>query len=90
MKKQLFRKGPYDDVQFIWNDFKRQNYTTGYIEDAPKYALFNYLALGYDETDGYPRPYCLYIKNGQSNVFHRFCYKQMPEVLIIYWLKQIK
>uniref|UniRef100_T1KBP6 Uncharacterized protein n=1 Tax=Tetranychus urticae TaxID=32264 RepID=T1KBP6_TETUR len=40
-------KGPYDDVQFIWPDFKRQNYTTGYIEDHPEFALFNYLVKGF-------------------------------------------
>uniref|UniRef100_T1KBP2 Uncharacterized protein n=1 Tax=Tetranychus urticae TaxID=32264 RepID=T1KBP2_TETUR len=83
-------RGPYDDVSFIWDDFKRQNYTTGYIEDGPKYALFNRMGLGFKKapTDWYPRPYWLSIKNDQSNEFHRFCYKQKPK--IIYWLKQIK
>ncbi|XP_015784672.1 uncharacterized protein LOC107362167 [Tetranychus urticae] len=83
-------KGPYDAIQFIWDDFKRQNYTTGYIEDGPKYALFNHMGLGFKKapTDWYPRPYWLSIKNDQSNEFHRFCYKQKPK--IIYWLKQIK
>ncbi|XP_015785382.1 uncharacterized protein LOC107362769 [Tetranychus urticae] len=83
-------KGPYDDVQFIWDDFKRQNYTTGYIEDDPKFALFNYLAEGFKKppTDWYPRPYWLRMDYEQGIESPTFCYKQKPK--IIYWLKQIK
>ncbi|XP_015784904.1 uncharacterized protein LOC107362375 [Tetranychus urticae] len=83
-------KGPYDDVQFIWDDFKRQNYTTGYIEDDPKFALFNYLAKGFKKppTDWYTRPYWLRMDYEQGIESLTFCYKQKPK--IIYWLKQIK
>uniref|UniRef100_T1KAW4 Sulfatase N-terminal domain-containing protein n=1 Tax=Tetranychus urticae TaxID=32264 RepID=T1KAW4_TETUR len=83
-------KGPYDTVQFIWNDFKRQNYTTGYIEDDPKFALFNYLAKGFKKppTDWYTRPYWMKMDYDRGNQERSLCYKQKPK--IIYWLKQIK
>uniref|UniRef100_T1KAW5 Uncharacterized protein n=1 Tax=Tetranychus urticae TaxID=32264 RepID=T1KAW5_TETUR len=82
--------GPYDDVPFIWDDFKRQNYTTGYIEDDPKQQLFDCKALGFEKapTDWYPRPYWLKMDYDQRDQERSFCYKGKPK--IIYWLKQIQ
>ncbi|XP_050032860.1 uncharacterized protein [Dermacentor andersoni] len=83
---QLKHPGPkgetFDDVQFIWDDFKRDGYLTLFAEDFPEYGVFNYLARGFRDppTDFYFRPYCLamessFLMRSSSNL----CYGNVPK-----------
>uniref|UniRef100_L7LZ52 Sulfatase n=1 Tax=Rhipicephalus pulchellus TaxID=72859 RepID=L7LZ52_RHIPC len=72
----------FDDVRFIWKDFKRDGYLTLFAEDFPEYGVFNYLARGFRDppTDFYFRPYCLAMENSflmrsSSNL----CYGNVPK-----------
>lgn len=48
----------FDKCHFVWDDFKKANFNTVFIEDSPKISLFNYLKSGFSNkpTDHYLRP----------------------------------
>ncbi|KAL1480614.1 hypothetical protein MTO96_050880 [Rhipicephalus appendiculatus] len=72
----------FDDVQFIWDDFKRGGYLTLFAEDFPEYAVFNYLARGFRDppTDFYYRPYCLAMENSfLMRTSSNLCYGNVPK-----------
>ncbi|XP_053214186.1 LOW QUALITY PROTEIN: uncharacterized protein LOC128397482 [Panonychus citri] len=82
--------GPFDEVPFIWKDFKALNYTTGYIEDDPTYQLLSYSLQGFRRhpVDWYPRPYWLEMDILLRSKYREFCYNGEPK--IVHWLKQVK
>ena len=49
---------PVDSWPFIFKDFEKEGYATMFLEDAPKYASFNYRLKGFIEspTHHYSRP----------------------------------
>lgn len=72
----------FDDVQFIWDDFKRGGYLTLFAEDFPEYGVFNYLARGFRDppTDFYFRPYCLAMENSfLARTSSNLCYGNVPK-----------
>ena len=68
----------FDDVPIIWKEFDKINFITGFIEDLPRYSLFNYNRKGFVEqpTDYYLRPVSLAI----SRQLKRYCYKDKMEI----------
>lgn len=84
------KDGPFDDLPIIWKDYKRKNYTTGFVEDDPIFGLFNYLAKGFEKppTDWYPRPVWLQIDKEQGIENIELCYRRRPKFDI--WLQQVK
>ncbi|XP_074603749.1 uncharacterized protein LOC141857190 isoform X2 [Brevipalpus obovatus] len=82
--------GPYDELPIIWKDFKKLNYSTGYVEDRPDFGLFNYLAKGFTSppTDWYPRPVWLYMREEQGYQTLTDCYNHRAKFDI--WLQQVK
>ena len=68
----------FDDLPFIWKEFSQQNFITAFIEDYPRYSLFNYKRLGFIEqpTDYYLRPVSLAIDKQLKG----FCYKDKMEI----------
>ncbi|KAF5298478.1 hypothetical protein FQR65_LT01257 [Abscondita terminalis] len=44
---------------FVWNDFRKNGYVTGFLEDVPNLGTFTYRLRGFKEepTDHYMRPY---------------------------------
>uniref|UniRef100_A0A1A9X098 Sulfatase N-terminal domain-containing protein n=1 Tax=Glossina brevipalpis TaxID=37001 RepID=A0A1A9X098_9MUSC len=56
--------GGYDNCNFIWKEFHKQNYKTAYAEDNANIATFNYLSPGFKKppTDYYFRPMSLAIE----------------------------
>lgn len=83
-------EGPFDDLPLIWKDFKRSNYTTGFVEDYPHFGLFNYLGKGFvnQPTDWYPRPVWLQMHNDQGIETLGLCYNRRAKFDI--WLQQVK
>lgn len=47
----------FDNCHYIWNDFKKQSYSTLFAEDSAALGLFNYFKNGFDKqpTDFYLR-----------------------------------
>ncbi|RWR98543.1 uncharacterized protein B4U79_05900, partial [Dinothrombium tinctorium] len=77
--------GPYDELNFIWKQFKRNGYKTALIEDDPHFTLFNYNAKGFTRkpTDWYPRPYWIHIYNEDKLKRSGYCYNKEPRIEIL-------
>ena len=64
---------PVDRWPFIFKDFEKDGYVTMFLEDAPKYGIFNYRLKGFDKppTHHYTRPLFLCAKetNDYGNCF---------------------
>ncbi|XP_060838613.1 uncharacterized protein LOC132920325 isoform X2 [Rhopalosiphum padi] len=79
-RKRMGNKASYVNVYpFIWNEFKKHGYVTGYAEDVPNLGIFTYRLKGFDEqpTDHYMRSYyvdALPMFNQQKP----FCYGSLP------------
>ncbi|XP_075725426.1 uncharacterized protein LOC119183341 [Rhipicephalus microplus] len=72
----------FDDVRFIWDDFKHGGYLTLFAEDFPEYGVFNYLARGFRDppTDFYFRPYCLAMESSfLMKTSSNLCYGNVPK-----------
>ncbi|CAH1174263.1 unnamed protein product [Phaedon cochleariae] len=56
-----YHKDSFESCNFIWNQYKDQNYSTAYAEDAPTISTFNLKKVGFTSppTDYYFRPYFL-------------------------------
>lgn len=52
---------PQDNCPYIFKDFSKLNYLTSHSEDAPEYAIFNYLKTGFirKPVDFYSRNWML-------------------------------
>ncbi|XP_064460696.1 uncharacterized protein LOC135370786 [Ornithodoros turicata] len=48
----------FDNLDFVWNLFADRGYRTMFLEESPKYGLFNYMLNGFHSppTDYYLRP----------------------------------
>ncbi|XP_044752089.1 uncharacterized protein LOC123311992 [Coccinella septempunctata] len=64
---------------FIWNEFKKSGYVTGYLEDMPLYGIFTYRLNGFKETpaDHYMRPYYL-AEQSEHKKWPKFCTANTP------------
>ena len=53
------RRHPFDEYNFIWNNFSKNGYRTLCAEDAPGMAIFHYLKAGFfhKPVDYYMRPF---------------------------------
>ncbi|RWS10905.1 hypothetical protein B4U79_03397 [Dinothrombium tinctorium] len=82
--------GPYDKLPFIWKSFEAKGYHTAFIEDHPKFTLFNYLAKGFESppVHWYPRPFWLQIYKELGAKQHSYCYNNQPKVEL--FLLQVK
>ncbi|CAH1786940.1 unnamed protein product [Owenia fusiformis] len=62
------RGKPFDEFKFIWNEAAKKGYRTLFAEDAPKWALFNYLKGGFHKqpTDYYSRPFHIALELEES------------------------
>ncbi|XP_054160221.1 uncharacterized protein LOC128958398 [Oppia nitens] len=72
----------FDDLPFIWKEFAKQNLMTAFIEDLPRYSLFNFNRKGFIDapTDYYLRPISLAI----NQQLKRYCYKNQMEIEFYY------
>ena len=63
--------GPFDDNPMIWKEFSNAGYWTAFIEDMPKFTLFNYISKGFvhQPTSFYPRPMWLHIQRAHTSVY---------------------
>ena len=80
----------FDDVPFIWKEFKSMGYKTLFAEDHPEIATFNYNYGGFDHipTDYYLRPFMLAINEEESmwNQDHK-CFMDKTETeIVLNWL----
>ncbi|XP_053214189.1 uncharacterized protein LOC128397485 [Panonychus citri] len=83
--------GPFDELPFIWKDFKASDYTTGYVEDFPTWGLVHCLThRGFRKppVDWYSRPFWLEMDRLQEYDYFDVCFNGKPK--IVYWLKQVK
>lgn len=64
---------------FIWNEFKKAGYVTGYLEDMPLYGVFTYRLKGFQETptDHYMRPYYL-AEQSEHKKWPKLCTANTP------------
>ncbi|RWS25781.1 uncharacterized protein B4U80_01911 [Leptotrombidium deliense] len=90
-------EGPYDEMPFIWKLFQANGYKTAFIEDHPRFTLFNYLAKGFVHrpVDWYPRPFWIQIEREAGLRSHSFCYNGVPKIDIFLqqlnlFLKKVK
>lgn len=62
-----YKNETFDQCHFIWDDFKRRNYTTVFAEDMSWLGLFNYFRPGFKRspTDFYFRPF---IYEAETNI----------------------
>ncbi|XP_054157416.1 uncharacterized protein LOC128955766 [Oppia nitens] len=72
----------FDYYPFIWKEYRNKSYNTLFIEDLPKYQMFNYLRKGFlkPPTDYYLRPFSLAIESNIRN----YCYFDKSEVETYY------
>lgn len=51
----------FDGCQFVWDEYRRANFSTAFAEDSPMIGMFNYLKSGFlnQPTDHYLRPIML-------------------------------
>ncbi|XP_025414661.1 uncharacterized protein LOC112686533 isoform X2 [Sipha flava] len=58
--------GFFDECRFVWDDYKRANFSTTFAEDSPTIGTFNYLKPGFlgQPTDHYLRPIMLRAEHG--------------------------
>ncbi|XP_025201411.1 uncharacterized protein LOC112598955 [Melanaphis sacchari] len=79
-RKRMGSKASYVDVYpFIWNEFKKYGYVTGFAEDTPHLGIFTYRLKGFDQqpTDHYMRTY--YIDSSSMFKYQKpFCYGSLP------------
>ena len=59
---------PFDEFNFIWQNFSDSGYRTLYAEDAPTIAIFNYAKEGFHKApaDYYLRPWSLALEDHGS------------------------
>lgn len=52
-------RGPFDEMPFLFKDFKKQGYITSFHEDNSFYSMFNYIKKGFKKqpADVYARPF---------------------------------
>ena len=80
----------FDDVPFMWKEFKNMGYTTLLAEDCPLVSMFNYFKEGFNQvpTDYYIRPFMLAI-NEERRMWsqdHK-CFMDKPDSeIILNWL----
>ncbi|XP_025413865.1 uncharacterized protein LOC112685993 isoform X2 [Sipha flava] len=79
-RKRMGNKASYVDVYpFIWNEFQKHGYVTGFAEDVADVGTFTYRLKGFDQqpTDHYLRTYYV----DASPMFNQqkpFCYGSLP------------
>lgn len=61
----------FDKCHFVWDDFKKANFSTAFVEDSPIIGMFNYLKSGFlkKPTDHYLRPIML---EAEKNLGHEY------------------
>lgn len=61
----------YDNLDFIWGVYASLGYRTLFLEESPKYGLFNYLSNGFRKipTDYFSRPAIFAIDNSKQKRF---------------------
>lgn len=61
----------FDNQDFIWNKYASLGYRTFFLEESPRYGLFNYLLKGFRiaPTDYYCRPMIFAIDNSRFKKF---------------------
>ncbi|XP_075745390.1 uncharacterized protein LOC119176401 [Rhipicephalus microplus] len=61
----------FDNLEFIWDKYASLGYRTLFLEESPKYGLFNYLLKGFKDipTDYYCRPMIFAIDNSRFKKF---------------------
>lgn len=71
--------GPFDEMPFLFKDFKKSGYLTSFFEDKSLWSMFNYGKKGFNSkpTDIYSRPFWIHLdkkhpKNGCINDYHKF------------------
>nr|XP_970966.2 PREDICTED: uncharacterized protein LOC659581 [Tribolium castaneum] len=70
---------------FIWNEYKKAGYVTGYFEDVPELGIFTYRLNGFNETptDHYMRPYYL-ASLGERRKWPRLCTGEIPRHQVMF------
>lgn len=71
-----FKNETFDQCHFIWDEFKRRNYTTIFAEDMAWLGLFHYLKPGFKHqfTDFYNRPIIYEMESHIGGEKHANCY----------------
>lgn len=82
---ELPPESQFDQWPCIWKNYSQNNYITLFLEDFPKFGLFNYLAPGFKNppTDYYFRPFWLAAEN--SKIHHmssHLCLGPVPKHII--------
>ncbi|XP_067124514.1 uncharacterized protein [Centruroides vittatus] len=82
---ELPSESKFDEWPCIWNNYSQNNYLTLFIEDFPKFGLFNYLAPGFKNppTDYYFRPFWLAAENSKINhMSSHLCFGPTPKHIV--------
>ncbi|XP_046607068.1 uncharacterized protein LOC124298720 isoform X2 [Neodiprion virginianus] len=79
-RKRMGSKANYVDVYpFVWNEYKKSGYMTGFLEDVPNIGTFTYRLKGFKDqpTDHYMRTYYLNA-NPHFKYQKKFCMGGLP------------
>ncbi|ODN02109.1 hypothetical protein Ocin01_04569 [Orchesella cincta] len=80
----LNRWVPQDNCPYIFKHFSSSNYLTAHLEDAPRFAIFNYWKAGFvnPPLDIYLRPFMIAMYNELRNKNRPRCLHKSPEEII--------
>lgn len=90
---QISEAGPYDSLDLIWKKFQASGYKTSFLEEIPKFTLFNYYSKGFvdEPTDYYVRPFWVQTDKKflfNKDIFADVCYAEEAKFDIL--LRQAK
>nr|XP_031846377.1 uncharacterized protein LOC116432971 [Nomia melanderi] len=91
-RKRMGQKAKFVNVYpMIWNQYKKQGYITGFMEDVHHIGTFTYRLKGFKEqpTDHYMRTYYL-AATPYFRYFNKFCIGSIPlHMVMLNYMKEI-
>lgn len=88
-RKRISNSTTVDVYPFVWNDFRKNGYVTGFLEDVPDLGTFTYRLRGFKDapTDHYMRPYYVAAHHEWSHS-PKLCAGAVPRHMVM--MNQIK